>query len=339
MLILGAGVAGCAAAIKAAEAGLSVTILEQEQVLQGRAGEVYHPSLPALLRQLGVEVASTELSTTSDGNFLLRNGLNRFNKLGQEIFPPALGQTVSEQWLQQLWARCRGLGVRILTGAERPVPILTSDGVAGIRSSKGEFHSSFVLDAAGGQHWLARQLRLPLVQKSPQLTSYSGVLQMATEPLDWSGSLHVGAWGWTWIMPLQRNLRHFTTVTFQSQRSWRELLPPGTADAALQGALKIHDVTWRHVMQPASHNYFIVGDAHAVVDPASSQGVIKALMSGMLASHFITQVVAGKISRHMAALNYSRSVATWFYSDMQKLKRLYAEFPHWHHCWEETKVI
>jgi flavin-dependent dehydrogenase len=47
------------------------------------------------------------------------------------------------------------------------------------------------------------------------------------------------------------------------------------------------DVTWRIISPAAGPGFFLVGDAVAVLDPASSHGVLKALMTGMMAAHLI----------------------------------------------------
>ena len=52
--IVGAGPAGAAAAIACANAGLQVTLFEQEAALWARPGDTLHPGVEPILRQLGV---------------------------------------------------------------------------------------------------------------------------------------------------------------------------------------------------------------------------------------------------------------------------------------------
>ena len=47
--------------------------------------------------------------------------------------------------------------------------------------------------------------------------------------------------------------------------------------------------TWRMAERMAGAGWFIVGDAAATLDPTSSHGVLKALLSGMTAGHDCSQ--------------------------------------------------
>ncbi|MBA4535538.1 hypothetical protein H1196_23700 [Brevibacillus halotolerans] len=51
------------------------------------------------------------------------------------------------------------------------------------------------------------------------------------------------------------------------------------------------DMTWRVITQLGGPGgYFLIGDAATVLDPASSHGVLKAVMSGMMAGNLIAQM-------------------------------------------------
>jgi flavin-dependent dehydrogenase len=87
------------------------------------------------------------------------------------------------------------------------------------------------------------------------------------------------------------------------------------------------DVTWRRVVQPAGPGYFIVGDAAAVLDPASSHGVLKGIMSGMKAAHAIIRICKDGFPNEIASKNYNEWITKWFLYDIQKLKKLYSQYP------------
>src|SRR5262249_45962226 len=84
------------------------------------------------------------------------------------------------------------------------------------------------------------------------------------------------------------------------------------------------EVTWRKAHAPAGPGYFLVGDAAAVLDPASSHGVLKALMSGMMAAHLLGQVFRRCCPPTAAADAYHGWLWDWFEHDVQKLQQLYA---------------
>ena len=76
----------------------------------------------------------------------------------------------------------------------------------------------------------------------------------------------------------------------------------------------------------------MVGDAAAVLDPASSHGVLKALLSGMLAAHLIVEALMdGRGERAVAAV-HGDWVADHVARDVAELRSLYARLPsppHW----------
>ena len=88
------------------------------------------------------------------------------------------------------------------------------------------------------------------------------------------------------------------------------------------------NVTWRIVSRPAGPGYICVGDAAAVLDPASSHGVLKGLMSGMMAVHVIARAESGTASNAAATEAYSAWLREWFQADASELRRMYGELPH-----------
>ncbi len=87
------------------------------------------------------------------------------------------------------------------------------------------------------------------------------------------------------------------------------------------------DVTWRRVLQPAGSGYFIVGDAAAVLDPASSHGVLKGIMSGMKAAHAIIRITKDYFPSEIVSKNYTEWITEWFLHDIHKLKKFYSQHP------------
>jgi len=75
--------------------------------------------------------------------------------------------------------------------------------------------------------------------------------------------------------------------------------------------------------------YFAVGDAAAVLDPASSHGVLKALMSGTLAARRIVQVARGGVAEALAIQDYNSWVRAMFTHDVRNLDAMYRVFPSW----------
>jgi flavin-dependent dehydrogenase len=64
------------------------------------------------------------------------------------------------------------------------------------------------------------------------------------------------------------------------------------------------DVTWRMAERTAGRGWFLVGDAAATLDPTSSHGVLKALLSGLAAGHLIVASLTGKAPADEIATAY-----------------------------------
>src|SRR5262249_3261226 len=87
------------------------------------------------------------------------------------------------------------------------------------------------------------------------------------------------------------------------------------------------DVTWRMPSCPAGLGYFLAGDAAAVLDPASSHGVLKALMTGMMAGHIIVRRARRELSEWAAMLFYTSWLKDWFIHDVMRLQEFYGTLP------------
>ena len=92
------------------------------------------------------------------------------------------------------------------------------------------------------------------------------------------------------------------------------------------------DVTWRFVPECAGAGYFLCGDAAAVLDPAASSGVARALASGLMAADMIIQVTNGAMDSNAAAATYRQWYANQFVDQARQLTARYAaldERPVW----------
>lgn len=114
---------------------------------------------------------------------------------------------------------------------------------------------------------------------------------------------------------------------FNNERIDRDWIPEEFYGLKSRGKPRGSDVTWRIVTSPASLGYFLVGDAAAVLDPASSHGVLKAIMSGMMAAYLITQIFNHAQFEHRVIQEYCQWVHNWFQHDIKRLKQLYAILP------------
>jgi flavin-dependent dehydrogenase len=324
VIILGAGPAGTATAIQCAQAGLDVTIVEREQFPRDRPGETLHPGIEPLLQQLGV----AEQTLTPE--LLRHSGIQV--QWNQAQFVP-FGKDDTGVWRGfQIWRadfdagllnHAKKLGVKVRQPCGAKALLLSDNRVTGVKTSQGALHSTFVVDATGSYHWLARQLKLPITNYTPRLIArYGYATGEYSQP---TPAITADNQGWTWIAQVRPRLYQWTRLTFHQQIDQHWIPPQFTHLQPTK--TNATDVTWRIVEQPAGKGYFLVGDAASVLDPAASHGVLKAIMSGMMVGHAIAQIINHTQPEHAVTQAYNHWLHTWFHHDIQKLKQLYATLP------------
>jgi flavin-dependent dehydrogenase len=75
----------------------------------------------------------------------------------------------------------------------------------------------------------------------------------------------------------------------------------------------------------AGAGWFIVGDAAATLDPTSSHGVLKALLSGITAAHLIAASLANKAPAVEISNAYSAWITSCFMTDAARLRSFYRD--------------
>ena len=337
VVVIGAGPAGSAAAILCAQSGLNAIIVERERFPRDHAGETVHPGIEPLLNRLGV------LGKVLAAGFPRHNGIwvqwdseRQFTSFG--------GGDGTDPWKGfQVWRadfdailldQCRQLGVKILQPCQVLKPILNPnrDGVEGVSTSRGSIHSPYVIDASGSQHWLAKQLKINIKKYSPLLLASYGYAEGKHPSYENAPSITADSEGWTWIAKVRPLLYHWTRLYFSAECFDKEFIPRALSGMRKKGLTHSADVTWRIVSTPAGRGYFMVGDAASVLDPSYSHGILKAIMSGMMASHLIKKTNSNKELRDIAIMEYHKWVTSWFTHDSNKLKEFYlklADPPAW----------
>jgi flavin-dependent dehydrogenase len=338
VLVLGGGPGGSATAIACARAGLRVALVEREPFPREHVGETLHPGVEPLLEQLGVadEVRRAGF-LRHEGNWIEWAGERRFEAFGADAKTGAWQgwQAWRADFDAILLARARALGVRIFQPCQAVRPLLDDARVAGVETSHNSITAVFVIDAAGDRHWLARHLGLEIKKYSARLTARYGYAEGACASRDDAPQIVSDTRGWTWTARVRPRLYQWTRLSVAVEEGGEGATGGVRVEACVpaefrglkrRGAAKGADVTWRRAARPAGAGYFLVGDAAAVLDPASSHGVLKAIMSGIMSAHLIAHVFARRVSELEAAQRYCDWLAEWFEHDVARLKELYAIF-------------
>lgn len=337
VLVIGGGPGGCAAAICCALAGLDAVLIEGCLFPRERPGETLHPGIEPLLKQLGVvdRILSAGF-LRHKGNWVQWESERRFVPFGSDDAGPWRGfQAWRSEFDTILLSRARELGATVLQPCWALQPIVNENRVEGVVTSEGPLRSSFVIDAAGGQHWLARQLGSNIKRYSPRLLACFGYVEGECPIRDDAPVIVAEKGGWTWTARVRPRLYQWTRLSFDHKTIDKGWVPEEFHGLKPKGRTRGADVTWRLVTDAAGPGYFLVGDAAAVLDPASSHGVLKAIMSGMLAGHFIAQIINHGQTERRATQGYCQWVSDWFHHDLGELKKRYAILPH-SPVWEQA---
>lgn len=330
VVVIGGGPAGAAAAITCAQRGLEVTLVERASFPREHPGETLHPGIEPLLQKLGViEPVLTMGFLRHLGTWVHWEDGLQFVPFGQDEQGPWRGfQAWRADFDTILLDQAKALGVEVLQPCRASQLMVDQGRVLGVVTSKGALPASFVIDAAGGQHWLAHQLGLGIESYVPPLTVHYGYAEGACPQRDEAPAIVADRQGWTWTARIRPQFYQWTRLMFTEGQLAKAWMPPEFEDLTPKRSICKADVTWRRVIEPAGFGYFITGDAFSVLDPASSHGVLKAMMSGMLAGHLAVQITHSKSLEQQAIQHYCQWIHHGFEHDIKKLKSLYAALPH-----------
>lgn len=329
VLVIGSGPAGSAAAIASAQKGLRVVLLERELFPRSHPGETLHPGVEQLLKQLGaIEPVLAAGFLRHTGNWVQWEAENHFVRFGEDDAGAWLGfQAWRADFDSILLNRAKALGVEVLQPCQASHLLVDECKVVGVETSQGTFRAAKVVDATGSHHWLARQLKVQINHRSPRLIAYYGYAVGECPARDDAPAIVADSQGWTWTAKVQPRLYQWTRLSLVGEKIPKGWLPNEFHRLKIHGKMQAVDVTWRIVSQPAGSGYFMVGDAAMVLDPASSHGVLKAIMSGIMAGHLIAAELLGNFTPAQTTQHYCQWIHHWFEHDVENLSKLYAMLP------------
>ncbi len=312
-------------------------LLERSAVPCDRPGETLHPGAEALFEQLGVAKA------ISEAGFQRHRGCHRvsadgdvYQAYGQDADGPWRGFQVQRSTLDRLLARkARNCGVQVRSGIGAQRVLINSAGrVTGVETAHRRHHARWLVDATGSAGWLKRQLGLTITRCSPQLTAWYGYVDGRPAYCDGDPRLIVEPNGWTWIAPLGNSISAWVRLVINQDRRRPATAPELLAGHPIRGAIRGADVTWKILDSLAGPGFFVAGDAASVLDPASSHGVLRALMTGILAGDSIAKVEQSIVTETSSFLGYEAWLRNTFESDLEALLSLYIEMDLYTDAWK-----
>jgi flavin-dependent dehydrogenase len=315
VVVIGAGPAGCSAALTLAATGVSVLVAEQDQPGKDKpCGDAYVPAAVGLARQLGLSMdAFSRCGRPFAGFDLLQSGnlVWRSDLCGETGW--VARRAVVDQALRDLAAKsCRvAYGMRVNSLVISP---LGSTLVVSVHGERRILHARTVVLSGGSGCALARNLRLDGV---PVLTAaVSASLRVNAMPEFPSFIYEPDApGGYAWIFPVDdrranagvcaltpaacRGLKR-RTVDFAAKCGIVADGLLGGAEALWSGRGRV----WHH-----PHGVVCCGDAGGLVDPLWGEGITAAFESGRAAGESITAYLHGN---GKALPDYSKWVSQHF---------------------------
>jgi flavin-dependent dehydrogenase len=292
ILIIGAGPAGCAAAVSARQAGLETMLFEVRASAHNAPGETMHPGVEPILRKLGVWDDLTAAGFHRHRGIWRESGGSRtFMPYGSDSEGEWLGFQADRRILHSILRRAASEAGAVFQEATTPSDVILRSGrVNGVVCKGREIRARWVFDATGQRAWLARKLSLRADRPGPLLRARFGWKEGGDRCLEGQPLFRQRKGGWEWFAPLGDDRTAWVTLDRTPEHGTER----STGDHPDRQAATGLDMTWRLHPSCAGPGYFLLGDAAVLLDPASSNGVLRALMSGMLAADLVAQVLSGK---------------------------------------------
>jgi flavin-dependent dehydrogenase len=242
-----------------------------------------------------------------------------------------------------LAAGAEARGVRVLRATRVVDAVRAADGWTLSLSSGDELRARFLVDATGAGASLARRAagaRLAMVDR------LAGFVRFFRQPGGGSTPhtlVEAFADGWWYTAPLPDGRRVVVCMTdsdlarglrLDEDAAWHALLRDtaprvgrALAGAAQDGAPVVRAARSRRLRPAAGDDWLAVGDAASTFDPLSSQGIVKALRSGIFAAYAAGDLLAKGDDAGMR--RYRAFVQREFDAYLQSRARYYADEARW----------
>jgi flavin-dependent dehydrogenase len=311
VVVAGGGPGGCAAALalRAHAPGLSVALVEASAYGGERVGETLPPPAADVLRHLGVwDAFAAQAHHPAYGTAAAwgspvpyeNDFLYHVRQVGWHLDRSAFDGMLADQ------AQARG--VHVLRGTRVLDAVRDGDGWRLPLSDGTELRARFLVDATGAGGALARRRGGAKLEVHDRL---AGFVRFFRQPRG-GGTPHTlveaFADGWWYTAPLPDGRRVVACMTdsdlarglrLDEEAPWFDLLAEtapavwaSLGDAVMDGEPVVRAARSGRLDPAAGDGWIAVGDAASTFDPLSSQGILKALRSGVFAAYAAGDLLA-----------------------------------------------
>lgn len=352
VVVVGAGLAGKAASLQLARAGLKVTCITPTEGNPSPVGESLDWSAPDLLKSLGFSMdylIESQMATWKRHVTLrMRNGCSEHYIPTPWLGNPPLNIELKTLHLDRLRLdeelRKSTVAAGVTLVSDKAVGLERSGGrISAVRTASGkELAAAWFIDASGRGSLFARELHLPKIEQGPAkvaIWTYFPVkdpVEGTTLYIDPSPTEYLG---WIWEIPVNPQTVGVGVVTtgelmkhkreqglavdavYRQELAKFERFEPLLA-AGPTSEINVTSFTGRVHLDVAGPNWMICGEAASMVDPITSNGVTAALRHAAEASSLILKYRdRGKVPRRARFCYSSRilNMAKFFNGGIEKI--------------------
>jgi flavin-dependent dehydrogenase len=319
--VIGGGPAGTTCAIRLAQFGFQVVLLDNGERRRQHLGESIPSSSRVLFETLGVEPPPDVVVARPPEHRVYWGSMEGPSSTGGEG-SMLVWRGAFDAFLKSEAART---GVDVREGAVRPVQISERS----IHLEGTDVVAAVVVDASGRSGLLAREDReREGAFRTLAITAHFRGLEEDHTLVESFAD------GWVWSAPLSNGLRDVTLMVDADRaavRQYDELLARTTHARAVaaQGervdAPRGVDATPYHSRIFCGENWFLVGDAGSFLDPLSAHGTHKAMDSALAAAAAIRTILERPARTADACAFYDRRESEICRVTGERLRALYAQ--------------
>ena len=350
LIIIGNGIAACAALLRLKEQGLQVAVIAPSQRPSFKIGESLSPSANQELRHLGIyeaflaeahQKALSSFSAWSDGQIREKYIWETRQEAGWYVNRIRFEDFL---WQQAKQTTFTFVDDKVLSAAY-------ANGTWDVQTkSKKQFSSSLLLDCTGRAAVIARNFT-ERKRLDHLVAAYTVLTQEKNSDVEPTiGSLvepHENGWLYSTIVPGgQMVVAYFTdtdllpTKLSQEKEVWKRLLSSSkltqkridSAEYTLASTPKITDAATIISSQPCLTSLLMAGDAAASFDPLSSHGMTTAIWSGRKSAEAAIDLLKqNEVSLYTYQKSLQEGIEQYLYDQKRiyGLEQRFSEQPFW----------
>nr|WP_283139385.1 chloramphenicol-biosynthetic FADH2-dependent halogenase CmlS [Rhizohabitans arisaemae] len=331
--VIGAGPAGCVAALTLHKLGHEVVVYEKGRFPRYRVGESFLPGTLSILNRLGLQEKIDAAGFVEKPSATFLWGQDQapwtFSFATPKTAPWVFGHAIQvkrEEFDALLLGEVRERGIPVFEDAAVTDVDLSDPDRVTLKVLSGVVESDYVIDAGGSGSPLARRLKVRRYDefyKNFAVWSYFRCKQPFEGDLKGTTFSITFEHGWVWMIPLKGDVYSVGLVVDRSaaaevkklgpERFYRETLAKAVRATAILGDAEmidevriVHD--WSYDSERFSGDrYFLCGDAACFTDPLFSQGVHLATQSAVSAASAIDRITRHEDERDEVHAWYNRS--------------------------------